>query len=132
MRSIFDKLSDADAKYYSPTECLAVDEIIVLFKGTVIFKQYIPKKHKHFGIKIYKLCDSKGYMYDIRVYLIKDRTHATVAGLTRRVENVEHRLYMDNLFSSRDLFNDLHSEKINCCDTVRLNWKGMPKNLERL
>jgi hypothetical protein len=45
MRIIFDMLSDAYAKYYSPTEHLAANEIIVLFKGRVVFKQYIPKKH---------------------------------------------------------------------------------------
>jgi len=39
------------AKHCSPTEHLAVDEIIVLFKWRVIFKQYIPKKHKEFVIK---------------------------------------------------------------------------------
>jgi hypothetical protein len=61
MRTIFDMLNDVYAKYYSPTEHLAVDEIIVLFKGRVVFKQYILKKHKCFGIKIYKLCDPKGY-----------------------------------------------------------------------
>jgi hypothetical protein len=61
-------LNDAYAKYYSPTEHLTVDEIIVLFKGRVVFKQYILKKHKHFGIKVYKLCDSEGYTYDMRVY----------------------------------------------------------------
>jgi hypothetical protein len=33
-------------------------------------------------------------------------THATVAGLTRRVENVGHKLYMDSFFSSPDLFSD--------------------------
>jgi len=38
MRTIFDKLSDSYANYYSPTEGLAVGEIIVLFKGRVIFK----------------------------------------------------------------------------------------------
>jgi hypothetical protein len=57
MKTIFDILSDAYAKYYSPTEHLAVDEIVVLFKGRVFIKQYIPKKHKCFEIKIYKLCD---------------------------------------------------------------------------
>jgi hypothetical protein len=40
-----------------------VDEIIVLFNGTVVFKQYIPKKHKRFGIKILKLCDCTGYTW---------------------------------------------------------------------
>jgi hypothetical protein len=46
----------------------------------------------------------------MKVYLGKDgkyatdttATHATVAGLTRRVENVGHKLYMDNFFSSPD------------------------------
>jgi hypothetical protein len=31
IRTIFNKLNDAYAKYYSPTEHLAIDEIIVLF-----------------------------------------------------------------------------------------------------
>jgi hypothetical protein len=31
-------LNDAHAKYYSPNEHLAVDEITVLFKGRVVFK----------------------------------------------------------------------------------------------
>jgi 5-methylcytosine-specific restriction endonuclease McrBC regulatory subunit McrC len=43
MRTIFDMLNDAYAKYYSPTEYLAIDEIIVLFKGRVVFKQYIQR-----------------------------------------------------------------------------------------
>jgi hypothetical protein len=40
-RTIFYKPSGAYAKYYSPAEHLAVDEI-VLFKGRAVFKQYIP------------------------------------------------------------------------------------------
>jgi hypothetical protein len=49
----------------------------------------------------------------MRVYLGKDRTyatdtmtatHTTVAGLMRRAENVTQKLYMDNFFSSPDLF----------------------------
>jgi hypothetical protein len=66
----------------------------------------------------------------VRVYLDKDRkcvtniqtvTHATVTGLTSRIENVEHKLYIYNLFSSPDLFDNLHSETMNCCGTVRPN-----------
>jgi hypothetical protein len=51
MRTILDKLNESYAKYYSPTEDLAVHEITVLYKCSIIFKQYIPKKHKWFGIK---------------------------------------------------------------------------------
>ena len=55
LRTVFDKLKEAYAKFYNPSEHLAVDEVIVKFKGRVIFRQYIPKKRKHFGIKIYKM-----------------------------------------------------------------------------
>jgi hypothetical protein len=75
-------------------------------------------------------------MHNMRVCLGKDRTHAatdtmtathtTVAGLMRRAENLGHKLYMDS-FSSPDLFSNLHSKKINCCGSVRLNQKGMPQ-----
>ena len=136
MRAIFDKLNNSYAKYYSPTEHLAADEITVLFRGRVIFKQYIPKKHKWFGTKLYKLCGSKGYTYNMTMYLRKDRkcatptmtaTHATVTGLAARTEHVGHKLYMNNFFSSPALFDDLHTNIINCCGTVRPNRKGMLK-----
>jgi hypothetical protein len=39
-----------------------MDEVIVKFKGRVIFRQYIPKKRKHFFIKIYKICDESVYV----------------------------------------------------------------------
>jgi hypothetical protein len=65
-------LNLAHAKFYNPSENLAVDEIIVKFKGRVVFRQYIPKKRKRFSIKIYKLCDKSGYTYDMHVYLGKE------------------------------------------------------------
>jgi hypothetical protein len=40
MKSIFDMLNNAHAKYYSPIEHLATDKITVMFKRQVIFKQY--------------------------------------------------------------------------------------------
>jgi hypothetical protein len=64
IRTIFDTLNDAYEKYYNPSEHLAVDEITVKFKGRVFFREYIPKKHTRFGIKIFKLCDATGYIYD--------------------------------------------------------------------
>jgi len=108
-RNLFDILNDKFSKFYNPSEHLAVDEFIVKFKGRVIFRQYIPKKHKCVGTKIYKLCDETGYTYDMTVYLGRDRertaqqltaTHATVSELTKKVQGCGHKLYMDNYFSS--------------------------------
>jgi len=128
-------LNDNYAKFYNPSENLAVDEVIVKYRGRVIFRQYISKKRKCFGIKIYKLCDEAGYTCAMRVYLGKDSqsatddmtaTHATVRHLTHRVEGLGHKLLMDNFFSSPRLFDDLDGHKINSCGTVRPNRKYMP------
>jgi hypothetical protein len=59
-------------------------------------------------------------IHDMNVYLSKDRqrvaqhltaTHNTVANLTRAVEGFGHKLYMDNFFSSPDLYDDLAQKK---------------------
>jgi len=116
---------------------MAVDEVIVKFQGRVIFRQYIPKKRKRFGIKIYKLCDESGYTYDMRVYLGKDSpsatdnmtaTHANARHLTCRVEGLGHKLFMDNFFTSSRLFDDLLRHNIHSCGTVRPNRKDMPSD----
>ena len=77
MRAIFDNFIDSYAQHYSPTKHLATEEITVLFKGTVIIKQYTPKKYKQFGTKLYKLCDFKGCTLDTTMHLWKDRKCAT-------------------------------------------------------
>jgi len=107
---LFKILNGTFSKFYNPSKILAIDKVIVSFKGRVIFKQYIPKKCKHFSIKIFKLCDSTGYTSDMKVYLEKDRqhmaqlvivTHSTVAELMKI--GCGHK-YMDNFFSSPELF----------------------------
>jgi len=37
-----------------------VDEVTLKFKDWVIYRQYRSKKHKHFSIRINKLCDMTG------------------------------------------------------------------------
>ena len=66
------------------------------------------------GIKFFKLCDTTGYMYDMKVYLGKDRqrtaqhvtaTHVTVTELIRKIEGRGHKLYMENFFSPLNYLN---------------------------
>jgi len=44
IQDLFEILNATFSKFYKPSENLAIDEVIVSFKGRVIFKQYIPKK----------------------------------------------------------------------------------------
>jgi hypothetical protein len=41
MRDISEIINKACVKYYNPFKDLAVDEVIDLFKGRIVFKQYI-------------------------------------------------------------------------------------------
>ena len=70
-------MDDTYIKFYNPSENLAVDKVIVKYMFRVIFMQYIPKKRKPFGIKIYKLFEEAGYTCAMRVYLGKDSQSAT-------------------------------------------------------
>ena len=78
-------------RFLSPRR-LAVDEVIVKYKGRVIFRHYIPKKHKRIRIKIYKLRDETGYTYE---FMCAERqctaqhltaTHEKVSELTEKIQ----------------------------------------------
>jgi hypothetical protein len=114
---------------------VAVYEVIGLYKGRVIFRQHIPKKHKCFGIKLYKLCEENGYTYDTKIQVGKKTqrrvqdlaiTHVTV---TRKLQGCGHKLYTDNFFSPPQLVQDLAIKNIYCCGTVRPSRTGMPQDL---
>jgi hypothetical protein len=92
------------SKLYNPSKHLAIDEVIFLFKGRVVSKQYA-KETQMFGIKIYN--------YEIPLNALKSvlgkgvtATHATVTDLTGKL-GYGDKLYMNNFFSSFDLFDDL-------------------------
>jgi hypothetical protein len=47
----------------------------------------------------------------------------------RKIEGHGHKLYVDNFFSSSELFDDLANKQIYCCGTVRLNRRDIPQDL---
>ena len=47
---------------------------MVLWWGRLLFRQYNPSQAHRYGVKIYKLCDSKEYTYTSSVYAGKDFT----------------------------------------------------------
>jgi len=100
----------------------------VLYKGRVAFQQYIPKKYKIFGIKIYKLCDSLGYNYDMSVYLGKQRQHAAAQITATHGTVLQLKIFRDNYFTLPALFDDLFQRTINACGTVRHGRRGMPQD----
>ena len=53
---------------YYPPEHITVDESLILFKGRLLFKQYIKSKRSRFGIKFYELSTADGILLDFILY----------------------------------------------------------------
>lgn len=47
---------------YSPGENLSLDEALLLWRGRLGFRQYIPNKTAKYGIKLYELCTPDGFI----------------------------------------------------------------------
>ncbi|PAA77926.1 hypothetical protein BOX15_Mlig022128g1 [Macrostomum lignano] len=52
-----------------PGQSIAVDEALVLYRGRLLFKQYMPYKRAKFGIKLYCFAESStGYNWNCRIH----------------------------------------------------------------
>lgn len=69
LQAILEPLRKAFKNAYTPGRNLCIDESLLLFKGRLLFKQYIPSKRSRFGIKTFVLCDCEtGYILDFIIY----------------------------------------------------------------
>ena len=68
IRDIMNMLKEKFNTVYYPPEHITVDESLVLFKGRLLFKQYIKSKRSRFGIKFYELSTADGILLDFILY----------------------------------------------------------------
>ena len=66
----------------NPAKNLCVDESLVLWKGRLGFKQYIPYKRHRFGIKLFQLvdCETK-FILDFTIYTGSNTEYQITSGL---------------------------------------------------
>ncbi len=77
LRPVINALNETFQAKYIPTQDISTDESLMRFHGRIGFKQYNPTKRARFGIKFYKLNESKGrasgYTWLFKVYTGRDR-----------------------------------------------------------
>ncbi|PNF34265.1 hypothetical protein B7P43_G16895 [Cryptotermes secundus] len=131
-------------KVYIPGKEVSVDESLLLRKGRLSWKQYIPMKASRFGIKIFELCDSAGYLWNFIIYsgsgtklgceITKDTdlfSTKVVLSLCEKLLDSGRCVYMDNFYSSPDLFQRLVQRTTCAVGTVKIMRKGMPIDLKK-
>ena len=72
IRPLISYFNEAFQEFYSPSRRISIDEQLLLHKGNLHFKQYIPNKRARFGIKFFSLCDETGYLFSTEVYVGKN------------------------------------------------------------
>lgn len=63
-------------KCYSPPKHLSIDEALLLFKGRLLFKQYISNKRSRFGLKLYEIASSTFHYMLVKVHSLDRRMRA--------------------------------------------------------
>ncbi|XP_067124403.1 piggyBac transposable element-derived protein 4-like [Centruroides vittatus] len=142
--NILQNLKASWKSYFYPYENVCIDESLFLWKGRLSFKQYIPSKRSRFGIKLYILADCKTkFVLDIIVYTGKTteiadtykafgHSGSVVLTLLEDYYGRNHKLYIDNYYTSPALIERLKIEGIQSCETVRQNRKNLPNDRKKL
>ena len=69
IKPVLEYFQDKFKSLFHPGKFFAVDESLLLWKGRLSWKQYIPKKRSRFGIKSFELCDcSTSYLWNFIIY----------------------------------------------------------------
>uniref|UniRef100_A0A8C4T4J0 PiggyBac transposable element-derived protein domain-containing protein n=1 Tax=Erpetoichthys calabaricus TaxID=27687 RepID=A0A8C4T4J0_ERPCA len=112
---------------------------MVKYKGRLIFRQYMPDKPTKYGIKDFVLAEANtGFCLKVITYTGKHSFQRENCPLTTQVvlellqgyEHLGHVVYMDNFYTSPELFMELQSRGIGACGTVRVNRRHMPLQLK--
>ncbi|XP_069363497.1 piggyBac transposable element-derived protein 4-like [Maniola hyperantus] len=137
IQPILDRFNNIMADLYYPEANLSIDESMVLWRGRLVFRQYIKNKKHKYGVKLYELCESSGIVMKIRVYKGKSERpppgvlHSTEVILDLMEGYLEkgHTIYADNFYNSPDLTRRLSERKTYICGTLRKMRKNLPKDV---
>ena len=69
LRSFLEKLVNSFRNNYTPYRNISVDEYLLLWKGRLKFRVFIPNKRENYGVKVHMLCEnSAGYLWSFIIY----------------------------------------------------------------
>lgn len=117
-------------------ENLSIDEQICPTKSRSFLKMYMPLKPHKWGYKLFVLCGVSGFSYNFEVYtglennsekrLPSEPNLGACANVVMRLsrcipENINHKLYFDNYYTTLAVMVELAKKNIHCLGTLRKN-----------
>ena len=137
VRPVLDVLEKTFPACYKLGKNTSVDESMIAYSAVLGFLQYIPMKPIKKGIRLWaRSCSETGYMDWFNVYLgqrecyPKGLGHHIVSNLTDGIQRSNGHLYMDNFFTSCQLFSDPLENGLYACGTTQPQWSGFPQLID--
>lgn len=130
-------LNDTMKLIYTPDKSLSIDESMVLWRGRLVFRQYIKNKRHKYGVKFYELCTSSGIVLRTSIYCgipyddidSLGQSAAIVLHLMKDFLDKGYALYTDNFYNSVRLTKELTKRKTYNCGTLQGRRKETPKQV---
>jgi hypothetical protein len=123
------------SELYKPGRKLSIDESMVLWRGRLLFRQFIKNKRHKYGIKFFELCESGGMILRAMIYsgeAFEDvnqlgQTAAIVHNLMDGYLDKGHILFTDNYYNSVALTENMTERSTYIVGTLRANRKRNPQ-----
>lgn len=137
IQPVIDYFNNKMLNVFYPQQQLSLDESMLLWRGRLLFRQYIKGKKHKYGIKLYTLSDPHGLILKFMVYSgtfdnLSGKGHTTNVVLSLMKEKLGngHSLFMDNYYNSFVLASKLLANKTYCTGTLRINRKFTPDEVK--
>ncbi|XP_049964547.1 uncharacterized protein LOC126484984 [Schistocerca serialis cubense] len=135
IRPLVEMFNKRFAQCYQPHQKVAINESMVNFKGKSSMKHYMRDKLLKRGYKIWTLCHESAYNMKLQIYTGRLATEKSELGLGAQVVtdlceelySKNHIVFMDNFFTSYNLFVLLQAQKTFAVGTVNPTRKFLPK-----
>ncbi|KAI8726902.1 piggyBac transposable element-derived protein 4 [Biomphalaria glabrata] len=145
VRSTFNNWTDTNVAemHFIPFEEVAIDEMVIGFKGRFGPLQYNPSKPEKHHIKNYGLCDSStGYVINLITYYGSDTSYSDSSNsITSHAVKIfdtllqplqsGHHIFADRYYTSTDLLEYLTQKRFYYTGTVNLARKNFPAELKK-
>lgn len=136
-------------KVYLPCKAICIDESLLLYKGRLQFRRYIPSKRARYGILSYCLCESStGYTWNVQIAAGRCENERWWRSVPQTAQNFTfsekivivllsdlidkgYHVFVDNFFCSVRLAQFLYERKTLLTGTLRVH-RGVPNILKNM
>ena len=139
VRFLIEHFNRISSSVFVPDQKLSLDESMMLWRGRLIFRQYVKNKRHKYGVKFFELCTHDGYIISCRIYAgipLPDesnigQTAQYVIDLMNPFLNKGYHVFTDNYYNSAELCRYMSEHQTYITGTLRADRKANPKEVTK-